>query len=116
MADRLEQPRLVLASASARRLDLLRGVGLAPDATSRPKVMKTGAADKTRGARRRRKRGCPNCGEPPAPRFRSFCSRHCADLDLGRWLGGAYAIPTEEAPGEAPEEAPDGAATGEEEG
>jgi len=29
----------------------------------------------------------------PANRFRPFCSRRCADVDLGRWFGGAYAIP-----------------------
>lgn len=26
-------------------------------------------------------------------RFRPFCSRTCADVDLLRWLRGAYAIP-----------------------
>jgi len=25
--------------------------------------------------------------------YRPFCSRRCADIDLGRWLGGTYAIP-----------------------
>ncbi len=25
--------------------------------------------------------------------FRPFCSRRCADVDLARWLGGAYRIP-----------------------
>jgi endogenous inhibitor of DNA gyrase (YacG/DUF329 family) len=29
--------------------------------------------------------------------FRPFCSRRCADIDLARWLGGAYAIPGEPA-------------------
>lgn len=28
--------------------------------------------------------------------FKPFCSKRCADLDLGQWLGGGYAIPTEE--------------------
>jgi endogenous inhibitor of DNA gyrase (YacG/DUF329 family) len=27
------------------------------------------------------------------PRFRPFCSRRCADIDLGRWFGEAYRIP-----------------------
>jgi endogenous inhibitor of DNA gyrase (YacG/DUF329 family) len=31
-----------------------------------------------------------------ASRFRPFCSRRCADVDLGRWLKGAYAIPAAE--------------------
>ena len=26
-------------------------------------------------------------------RFAPFCSRRCADIDLGRWLKGGYAIP-----------------------
>ena len=25
--------------------------------------------------------------------MRPFCSRRCADVDLSRWLKGAYAIP-----------------------
>ena len=25
--------------------------------------------------------------------FTPFCSKHCADIDLGRWLKGSYAIP-----------------------
>ena len=34
-------------------------------------------------------------------RFRPFCSRRCADLDLGRWLKGTYAIPAAELDDEA---------------
>ena len=30
---------------------------------------------------------------PQAARLRPFCSVRCADVDLGRWFGGAYAIP-----------------------
>jgi endogenous inhibitor of DNA gyrase (YacG/DUF329 family) len=29
-------------------------------------------------------------------RFRPFCSKRCADVDLNRWLTGSYAIPAEE--------------------
>jgi hypothetical protein len=32
--------------------------------------------------------------------FRPFCSKRCADVDLGRWLGGGYRIPTFEEPDE----------------
>jgi len=44
---------------------------------------------------------CPICQRPlpdegPVLRFRPFCSKRCADVDLGRWLKGAYAIPAEE--------------------
>lgn len=28
--------------------------------------------------------------------FKPFCSKRCADIDLGRWLKDGYAIPTEE--------------------
>lgn len=35
---------------------------------------------------------CPICDKPTDPEFRPFCSKRCADLDLGRWLDGAYVI------------------------
>jgi endogenous inhibitor of DNA gyrase (YacG/DUF329 family) len=37
---------------------------------------------------------CPICGRAATLEYRPFCSRRCADVDLGRWLSGAYAIPT----------------------
>ncbi|WP_334165397.1 DNA gyrase inhibitor YacG [Phenylobacterium sp.] len=39
---------------------------------------------------------CPICGKPPAPQYRPFCSRRCADVDLQRWLTGRYAVPAVE--------------------
>jgi endogenous inhibitor of DNA gyrase (YacG/DUF329 family) len=27
------------------------------------------------------------------PAYRPFCSKRCADVDLNRWLTGAYVIP-----------------------
>jgi endogenous inhibitor of DNA gyrase (YacG/DUF329 family) len=36
---------------------------------------------------------CPICGKPAEQPFRPFCSRRCADVDLHRWLSGAYAVP-----------------------
>jgi len=39
---------------------------------------------------------CPICGKPAVPRYRPFCSRRCADLDLAKWLDGSYALPSEE--------------------
>ena len=36
---------------------------------------------------------CPICGTESQRRFRPFCSRRCADIDLSRWLSGKYAIP-----------------------
>ena len=36
---------------------------------------------------------CSICGSPSTAQYRPFCSRRCADVDLGRWLKGGYAIP-----------------------
>jgi hypothetical protein len=36
---------------------------------------------------------CPICGRPRDVKLRPFCSKRCADIDLGRWLKGEYAIP-----------------------
>lgn len=36
---------------------------------------------------------CPICGRIPSEKFRPFCSKRCADVDLHRWLSGSYAIP-----------------------
>jgi endogenous inhibitor of DNA gyrase (YacG/DUF329 family) len=46
----------------------------------------------------RRERPCPICGAPPVEKFRPFCSRHCADVDLGRWFSGSYSVPAVEPP------------------
>lgn len=40
---------------------------------------------------------CPICGRPARPRpLAPFCSRRCAEVDLGRWFSGAYAIAADE--------------------
>lgn len=39
---------------------------------------------------------CPICKKPTDERYRPFCSKRCADVDLARWLNGAYAIPADE--------------------
>ena len=36
---------------------------------------------------------CAVCGKPAEQKFAPFCSKRCADIDLGRWLKGGYAIP-----------------------
>ena len=46
----------------------------------------------------RRGERCPLCRKPSAERYRPFCSKRCAEIDLGRWLKGGYRIPTEETP------------------
>ncbi len=38
---------------------------------------------------------CPMCAKDTDPKYRPFCSKRCADLDLGKWLTGAYAIPAD---------------------
>ncbi len=35
---------------------------------------------------------CPICRAPTEARYRPFCSRRCADVDLNRWLSGAYVV------------------------
>jgi len=36
---------------------------------------------------------CPVCGKPPMETSKPFCSKRCAEIDLGRWFKGSYAIP-----------------------
>jgi hypothetical protein len=38
------------------------------------------------------RRVCALCGRPRDPRYDPFCSRRCADVDLHRWLKGAYVV------------------------
>jgi uncharacterized protein len=54
------------------------------------------SADNPAQPRTRSTRPCPICGKPASARYRPFCSKRCADIDLGRWLGEAYRIPAEE--------------------
>jgi endogenous inhibitor of DNA gyrase (YacG/DUF329 family) len=45
-----------------------------------------------------RERRCPICGAPTVEKFRPFCSKRCADVDLGRWFSGRYSVPAVEPP------------------
>ncbi|MGR3723927.1 DNA gyrase inhibitor YacG [Abyssibius alkaniclasticus] len=36
---------------------------------------------------------CPICKKPADAAYRPFCSRRCADVDLGRWFNESYTIP-----------------------
>lgn len=38
---------------------------------------------------------CPICQKDTAQPYRPFCSRRCADIDLGRWISGDYAVPSQ---------------------
>lgn len=39
---------------------------------------------------------CPICARETAQKYRPFCSRRCADVDLARWMNGAYAVPSQD--------------------
>ena len=61
------------------------------------------------------KRRCPICNKPLSDKdeeapHRPFCSKRCAQVDLGRWLTGSYAIPVfeedDEDEGGPPEDPP----------
>ena len=38
---------------------------------------------------------CPICAKPADEKYQPFCTKRCADIDLGRWLKGSYVIPGE---------------------
>jgi endogenous inhibitor of DNA gyrase (YacG/DUF329 family) len=39
---------------------------------------------------------CPTCKKSSTEQYRPFCSKRCADVDLGRWFSGSYAIAAQE--------------------
>lgn len=39
---------------------------------------------------------CPLCGKPSMQKYRPFCGKRCADVDLNRWLSGVYAVPVKD--------------------
>ncbi len=43
---------------------------------------------------------CPICRKAAELKYRPFCSKRCADIDLGRWLKEGYRVETDEGPGE----------------
>ena len=55
----------------------------------------SGKAAKEERAERKKGGRCAICGRPTVHEYRPFCSKHCADIDLGRWLDGRYALPGE---------------------
>ncbi len=44
----------------------------------------------------RPRRACPECGRPSQRATFPFCSERCKNVDLNRWLTGAYVIPASE--------------------
>ena len=55
----------------------------------------------------RPRRPCPECGKPSARDTYPFCSARCKNVDLNRWLSGAYVIPARDDEDEADGKAPD---------
>ncbi len=55
--------------------------------------LKMGQSNPNRALRMPPGSRCPICSGSSEVSFRPFCSRRCADVDLSRWLRGAYAIP-----------------------
>lgn len=40
---------------------------------------------------------CPICHKIVAEnKYKPFCSKRCADVDLGRWFDGSYSVPAQE--------------------
>ena len=50
----------------------------------------------SRGKKPSKKVGCPICKAEAVKPHSPFCSRRCAQADLGHWLMGDYAIPAHE--------------------
>ena len=48
---------------------------------------------------------CPICTKDSDPKYKPFCSRRCADIDLGRWLKERYVLPA--GPADEAESPPD---------
>jgi len=38
---------------------------------------------------------CPICKKESEEKYRPFCSKHCANVDLGRWFNGSYTVPAD---------------------
>ncbi len=45
---------------------------------------------------------CPICTKETDQKYLPFCSRRCADVDLGRWLTGRYAVPADDTEDDLP--------------
>jgi len=47
---------------------------------------------------------CPICNKPSDEKYKPFCCKRCADIDLNRWFKGSYAVPAVENEDEPDEE------------
>jgi len=41
---------------------------------------------------------CPTCNKETVDEYRPFCSERCKLIDLGRWAGEEFRVPTNELP------------------
>ena len=39
---------------------------------------------------------CPICSDDTNKKYRPFCSRRCADIDLAKWFSGSYSTPSQD--------------------
>lgn len=39
---------------------------------------------------------CPICAKGTDAKYRPFCSKRCADIDLAKWLSGSYSTPSQD--------------------
>ena len=39
---------------------------------------------------------CPICHKETDQKYRPFCSKRCADIDLGKWFDGTYTLESDE--------------------
>ncbi len=49
---------------------------------------------------------CPTCQKDPDTKYRPFCSKRCADIDLGKWFDGTYTVAGDEAVASSDDEGP----------
>ena len=54
---------------------------------------------------------CPICKSESDHAYRPFCSSRCADIDLGKWLTGAYTVPVDDRSGDSEDDGSDAAAS-----
>lgn len=47
-------------------------------------------------------RPCPECKHQSSREHYPFCSRRCREVDLNRWLSGAYVIPAKDSEDDEP--------------
>lgn len=65
------------------------------------------AANDNGGQARRTKTSCPICRRAAREPYTPFCSARCQDVDLHRWISGAYVIPGSDQPSDEADDSGD---------